>query len=273
MKIWVLRRWFKNLFGQSYRSRGRTKAPQYRKLLFVECLEMRVAPSATISGRAFLDFNGNGVYDTSATIANASQGTVGVAVDQGLAGVTVQAFDSSNVLQGTAVTAADGTYTLNATGTGPYRIEFGALAGYTYSAVGQSGNPAIDGSSSVNFVADGSTSTLNIGFTNYPNEYTPDNPELVTSEYVRGAYNGANAAHPVIVSFNYNSGTQSSDATLGDYTDPTTHAIAIPQSAVGATWGLTWSNPLQTLFAGAYMKKFTGFGRHGRHLRAFGRQR
>src|SRR4051812_7778594 len=69
--------------------------------------------SGTITGSVFHDFNANGIIDG--------------AGERGVAGVTVTAYDPSNTVRGTATTAADGTYTLSATGTGPYRIEFTAL--------------------------------------------------------------------------------------------------------------------------------------------------
>src|SRR5262249_28876190 len=84
----------------------------------------------TISGRVFQDFNGNGLYDTSG-----GTDAVPTAIDVGVAGVTVSAYDSAGVLRGTATTAATGLYSITATGTGPYRVEFTTIpAGYSLSA-------------------------------------------------------------------------------------------------------------------------------------------
>ncbi len=52
----------------------------------------QVQAAGTISGRVFQDFNGNGTYDTTLTIPNSSgSGTIGVAIDRGIANVTVWA--------------------------------------------------------------------------------------------------------------------------------------------------------------------------------------
>src|SRR6202042_3117986 len=64
----------------------------------VEMLECRVVPT-TISGTVFLDYYDNGVYTTTtSTINNDGTGTVGIAVDTPVAGVTVSAYDANNNL-------------------------------------------------------------------------------------------------------------------------------------------------------------------------------
>jgi uncharacterized repeat protein (TIGR01451 family) len=228
-----------------------------RSLLQVEWLEGRDLPSV-ITGEVFQDFNANGKFDTTATIPNASTGTIGVAVDLGVANVQVTAFDSTNTVAGTATTNAGGAYTLNTVGTGPYRIQFGNLpAGYFPGPQGP------DSGTTVQFDnAAGGSGTFSLGLVR-PDQYSPDNPTLVTSSYVFGAFNGPNGDLPVIVSFQYSAGTQSSDGTLGDYTNPTTHALAVTQNQVGTTWGLAYNPFTQTIFAAAYMKKLTGFGPSG----------
>src|SRR5690606_9854373 len=75
--------------------------------------------TGTITGRVFRDFNSNGVYETSGGTTAAPR-----AIDTGVANVTVSAYDTAGTIAGTAVTAANGTYSLAASGTGPYRIEF-----------------------------------------------------------------------------------------------------------------------------------------------------
>ena len=69
-----------------------------------------ILAAGTISGRVFQDFNGDGNYDTTATLTNNGVGTVSAPVDAGLASVTVTAYDSSGAQQGTATTAANGGY-------------------------------------------------------------------------------------------------------------------------------------------------------------------
>ena len=72
--------------------------------------------SGVITGNVFQDFNSNGVKDIS--------GANNTAIDKGTAGVTVSAYDASGALRGSATSNSNGDYTLNATGSGPYRVEF-----------------------------------------------------------------------------------------------------------------------------------------------------
>ena len=84
--------------------------------------------AGAVSGKVFQDFNGNGTSDTALTIANDGFGTVGVAIDRGIANVEVRAYNAAgaNVTTGSfVVTDAVGNYSLTTTdaGAGPYRIE------------------------------------------------------------------------------------------------------------------------------------------------------
>src|ERR1700755_753401 len=127
--------------------------------------------AGTISGRVFQDYNGNGNFDTASTLSNVSgTGTVGTAVDIGVAGVQVRAYDSSgaNVTTGGAATTdASGNFSLSATGTGPYRIEFTSIpAGYSPSARSTdsvNGGTASKSGTTVQFVPDGASTNVNLG--------------------------------------------------------------------------------------------------------------
>jgi uncharacterized repeat protein (TIGR01451 family) len=271
-------KWLSRLFG-AFRKNRPFVSPRKRGriLLLLEQLEDRLAPAATINGTVFLDFNANGVYDTTATIANAgSASNVAVAIDQGVAGVVVRAFDSAGNPQGTATTAANGTYTLSATGTGPYRIQFDSStirAGDTVSPIGTSGTSP-NSSTLVNFVADGSTTTINLGLVN-PAFYSQNNPQLVTQQYWFGgpggtAGNDPNGSQPTIRSVPYSAGTFGTDGTLAHYQSPTATTLATVDQ-VGSTFGLAYHDfPTagfqlsgQKVFASAYMKKHAGFGPDG----------
>ncbi|HEV3081407.1 MAG TPA: SdrD B-like domain-containing protein, partial [Gemmataceae bacterium] len=223
----------------------------------MECLEGRELLASTITGQVFQDFNANGTFDTTKTIANDSQGSVGVAIDQGMAGVTVTAYDSTNAVAGTATTAANGTYTLTAAGAGPYRVQFTNIpAGY------YPGPHGINSGTTVQFLAGAGTASLGLV---RPTQYAPDNPNLVTNTYWFGdQVTGPNAAQPVIVSIPYSAGTQGADATLADYrADLTGHVLAVPASQVGTTWGLAYNAFSQNVYAAAFMKKHAGFGPSG----------
>jgi hypothetical protein len=240
-------------------SRGKRSRPRPRWCLQVEALEKRELLASTLTGTGFQDFNANGRFDTTATVANAGTGTVGLAIDRGLAGVTVTAFDAGNAVVGTATTTANGTYTLNAGGSGPYRLEFTTLpAGFVPGPQGP------DSGTTVQFAAAGATGPFSLGLVQ-PNQYTPGDPVLATSSYLWGdATKGPNASAPVLVSIPYSAGTQDSDTTLADYRlNPAGNALAVPDSQVGSVWGLAFNPLSQQLYAAAFMKKHAGFGPGG----------
>ena len=79
------------------------------------------AVAGIISGTVFQDYNANGRRDTAATITNAGGGEVPVGFDRGVAGVTVTAYAADGSSAGAATTDADGAYSINASGGGPYR--------------------------------------------------------------------------------------------------------------------------------------------------------
>lgn len=223
--------------------------------------------SGTISGRVFQDFNGNGTYDTTSTINNASgTGTIGVAIDDPVAGVQVRAYDSAGVnvtTGGFATSAADGTYSLVATGTGPYRIEFSAIpAGYQPSARSTDsvqGGTATNAGTTVQFVLDGNTSNLNLAL-DRPTEFCQNNPGLVTNRMIGGSQNGAYAAQATLLGFANSSGTSYTDATVANYDNPTTHGISMTASQIGNTFGLAYARNTNRIYAASYFKKHAGFG-------------
>lgn len=224
--------------------------------------------SGTISGRVFQDFNGNGTYDTTLTITNSGFGTTGAAIDRGVQSVTVTAYDSGGVLRGTASTAADGTYSLAATGTGPYRVEFTNLpAGFSPSARSTDsalGGTATNSGSSVQFVNDLSTSNVNLAV-NYPADYSQNNPEVLATLYAAGAQGGVNAALPVLVSFPYAAGSTDTGAgaTEASFDAPTGWPLTLQADDIGTTGGLAYARRSRTIYVGAYFKRHAGFGTGG----------
>jgi hypothetical protein len=222
----------------------------------------------TITGRVFQDFNGNGVYNTASTITNDGFGNVGVAIDRGVAGVTVTAYDAAGTQRGTATSGSDGTYSLSASGTGPYRIEFTNLpSGFRPSArstdsVG--GGTASNSGSTVQFVSDGNTSNVNLAV-NYPAEYTQDNPEIVVSLYKSGAQGVGATNFPVLRSFPYSAGSTDTSAAAGTalYDLPAANPLSVPAISLGTTYGLAYARTSRLIYAGAYFKRHAGFGPGG----------
>ncbi len=221
--------------------------------LHLEVLENRYAPA--ITGTVFQDFNSDGEFDAAPTIPNNGQGTIGVAQDQGVANITVIAFSDAG-FAGFALTDANGQFTINPTGTGPFRIEFSNLPpGY---------NPGAKGAgvgATVQFVNDGANVQLGLV---RPEEFSVDNPTLITSCYVFGDQaTGPNNSMPVIISFPYSSGTDAADANTTNHGNPTAHALDVPANEVGSTFGLAYSQVTDQVYAAAFMKKHVGFGPNG----------
>jgi protocatechuate 3,4-dioxygenase beta subunit len=130
---------------------------------------MPVQAAGAITGNVFRDFNLNGIDDGVNEI--------------GVAGVSIRAYDAANVLQGTAISDTNGNYTLNTSGTGPYRIEFSNLpTGYF------SGPQGAGSGSTVQFAPEGGASGINLGI-NHPEDFTPtdiDSIPLVASMWIGG---------------------------------------------------------------------------------------
>lgn len=205
--------------------------------------------SGTISGTVYLDYNANGALDTSGASPN-------YAIDTGVPNVVVTAYEASGVTVGTATTNASGAYSLSAAWTGPYRIEFTSLpAGYFPSAVGT------NNATTVRFVPDGNSSNIDLGLSR-PADYSQNLPDLATGCYVyadqvTGPYN-ANAA---LLSFPYEAGSVYTSTTASDYDPPTTHSMMLVANQVGTTWGLAYARSTRRVYAAAYYKRHTGFGK------------
>ena len=213
--------------------------------------------SGTLTGRVFQDFNGNGAYDTTLTIPNSGSGTTGAAVDRGVQSVTVTAYDPAGAAQGSASTAADGTYSIAATGTGPYRVEFTNLPTGFYPSARNTdsvlGGSATNSGSSVQFVLDSNTSNINLAV-NYPDDYSQDNPEIVSSLYQAGDQGGAVSGQPTLISFPYGAGSTdtAAGANQAAFDAPTVWPLNLTAGEVGTTQGLAYARRTRTVYAGAF---------------------
>jgi hypothetical protein len=268
---------------------SRRPVQRCRPPLEIEQLECRVVPT-TISGVVFEDFNASGKYVTAATINADQSGTVGVAVDTAVAGVTVSAYDSNGNLVGTTVSTTTG-YTLVTSdpGNGPYRLQFTNLpTGYVEGplTVASSATFATDSHGAVQFVAAGGAAgnVFNFGIilpaeeqsiitstSNLAGGGTVNSPDLLTSEAVVGNYNGANATGIAITDIPYAAGAASTAGTDAAYADAGASGqhVAIPESQVGTTYGLAFDGlaaspgAAGTIYASAFDKMFAGFGPSG----------
>ena len=209
--------------------------------------------AGSITGIVFQDFNSNGTRDTS--------GANGTAVDIGMAGITISAYDASGVLRGSTTSGNTGDYTLAATGSGPYRIEFTKLpAGFEPTT---HGSTAGANATSVQFVPDGTSSNVNFAI-NQPCEYCQDGASL------------AEAMHKI--DFTLTNGVAGSEPTT------TTVAIIGPNAnhlqpnhtpaftdvsfrsnvtQTGGLWGIAWDRTRRSLYVGSVFRRESDVGPSG----------
>lgn len=221
--------------------------------------EKKLAPEAgTISGRVFGDFNGDGVYDTSGGTTAAP-----LAIDAGVAGVAVTVYDSNGANQGSGTTNASGQYSIAATGTGPYRVEFTGLpAGYSLSARSTdsvSGGTATNAGSTEQFVPDGGTANVNLAI-NRPVDYCQNNPKICSQLYGLGAANQPES----IFETDYAGGSTRTTGgnPVTDFQAPGNTSRATTDE-VGTTFGLAYNRNANVVYAAAFLKKHAKFGPGG----------
>jgi hypothetical protein len=215
------------------------------------------AVTSQVTGTVFEDYNANGVMDTVSSLTNNGTGVVGVAVDRGVGGVTVTAYDAAGASVGSTTSTANGQYALSPTSAGPYRIEFTNLpTGYQPSFHGPAGVAGSNGTS-VQFVAADNTGNVNFGILN-PDSYCQNNPSIVANCYNFGGSNSGNASAAALYRFPYSAGSDST-ASTAPYDIPVPTPLAT-MSQVGATFGLVYARNAQRLYAAAYFKKHVGFG-------------
>lgn len=248
----------------NYRLTGLTEP--IRAKLESTTLEPREMPA--VAGTVFQDFNANGVFDTSSTLANLGGtttgsplqiGTIATAVDVGVPGVTVTIYDAAGAKIDQVTSKSDGTWASALTTAGQqYRVEFTGipLNGFQYGPQGTTSATATQ------FVSDGSVN-VNLSLVRAI-EYYRQNPLIITSEYYFGAANGLAANLPGIISFPYASGSaQQIDNTIANVQQPDQHAVAIPTSQVGTTWGLGYNRTQKVGYAAAFTKRHSGMGPGG----------
>lgn len=199
----------------------------------------------SVTGSVFRDFKLNGVNDNANEI--------------GLAGVTVNAFNSNNVQVGTTtVTAANGTYSITGL-SGSLRVEFSTLpTGYV------SGQDGSSSGTSVQFVTLSSTTGCGVNFgVNHPDYFCAKSgvqPKIVVPCYANGAFSstGRNGAglEDALVSFPCNK--TGDKATSGNAPN-----LLASYNKIGSVWGMAYNKYNKTLFATAFMKRHSGFGPKG----------
>lgn len=194
--------------------------------------------STQIGGTVYRDYNSSGDLDT---------------YESGVSGLTVSAYDSSNTLIESTQTDSLGDYTLNLGSTLEARIDLSTLPSFLNNGPHGSGS-----ATSIVFVTNTTGCTVNFPVLN-PADYCDSSPLLATTNFDSGdpLGNGTAGLADSIYSFDY---SLNGRPILGIVDDPTSLAIA---SQTGAMWGLTHQRSSSSLFASAFLRRFSGFGTLG----------
>lgn len=219
------------------------KALRFSTLAMVALCAMQ-SVKAQISGVVFKDFNFNGTQQTS-----------GFPIEPGAFGVQVRAYNAAGVQLGTVKTTdVAGAYSFSAgeiaSGTA-VRIEFTAPTGSFSSKAGTSAN-----GSSVQFITAPST-TVNYAIANQDWYSATANPYLATTGYTNGNALGGGTAgtNNNLYLFPYD---------MGNGTPNTGGATRrLPNSQLGAVYGLALQRTSRTLLMSAYLKRHSSFGPNG----------
>jgi uncharacterized repeat protein (TIGR01451 family) len=208
------------------------------------------AVAADVSGKVFQDFNSSGIQD-----ANAATG----AVDPGIPGVTVKAYDATGAEVASATTDATGAYTLAPLPGAQVHVAVQPPSGFFSSpeqSVAAPGATANTTSAlhSADLYIDASTAQTGIDFgLQIPTQYSVDNPFMYWPEQFQGPPSAAvNASKPGIRKM--------------PFLVPTTFLNALPATAstlatfgqVGTTFGLGVDQSTGDVYAGAFYKRFAG---------------
>ncbi|MAT53180.1 MAG: hypothetical protein CMN32_01785, partial [Saprospirales bacterium] len=207
----------------------------------VKALAPCTGASTEIGGFVFRDYNANGVFDNSSNLQEVP-----------MAGVTVSAYDDDDAPgapTATATTDSLGTYLLTGLAPGTtYRLEF------TWTFNWLKAGPA--GGTTTQFAAAGSCNVD--AAVNNPVDYCDSDPLIFTNCYVEhNQLTGANANMDVLVGMPYSSGNVTAQLPGVDLPGHTTLAVA---QELGTTYGLAYQRSSSSIFAGAYMKRHSGFG-------------
>jgi len=224
-----------------------------KKILFLLTLIITVIISvqnidAQISGTVFQDGNGDGVFQSS---------------EPKVGGVTINAYDASGNLCGSAVSVpnASPNYTINGC-SGAVRLEFIIPDPSACGLDNTLDFPTALGSNSktsVQFTTDG-TSNNDFGIMSNDFYVRNDNPTMFVTNYINGTGQyGTTSDQEALVSFLYkNSGVPASQG--GSAPDP---VIIAKTHQIGSVWGLAYSKQAKRLFAAAILKRHVGMGPDG----------
>lgn len=176
-------------------------------------------------------------------------GTMDEAIINGFSNVTINVYDDTNNLVGTANTNIDGNYSVSGLNIAEeYRVEFllpASLSSWvTVSHVGD------DNGGLTQMVTAGNCASLGIAD---PSDYCEDNnPNIVISCFEKGnaIYGATGNENTAIVTMEYNS-TGSTPVGITGLVD---------LYEVGSVWGMAWQASNKRSFHQAFLKRHTGLG-------------
>ncbi len=228
-------------------------------------LLLSITLNAQISGTVFLDFNGNGTQDNTA-----STSTTAANAEPGIAGVILKAYNSSDVLIASQTTNAGGFYSFSV-GSAANQIPNGIDIRLEYvlpqncissSALDFAGQGASVYGSNVQFKKQASSVvTANFGISN-PQQYRGNinNPKVFVPRHSNGnpvaSPAGTAATQIAMYSFNY---TVSGNTTTGNNAR-TSLATA---SQIGSCWGVAYNKYNDMIYTSALLKRHSGLGPGG----------
>ncbi|KAA3639406.1 MAG: hypothetical protein DWQ02_03775, partial [Bacteroidetes bacterium] len=205
---------------------------------------------AQITGKAFRDYNGDGVQ----------QGG-----EPGRDGIIVNAYadapyPAKDVLVGTATTDANGNYLLNPL-MYPVRLEF-EIPDNLCNMASYQDFPGANGDT----YGTGTQMATGPGVHNfiisYPADFsTETNPIVFVPKMTNGnpTGNGSAATEAAIVSYNYLNSGVAANSYRGQNSGHPWETVAL-QNQVGTTWGVAFSKQAQKVFVGASMRRHSGMG-------------
>ncbi|MBZ0281328.1 MAG: hypothetical protein K8L97_11355, partial [Anaerolineae bacterium] len=229
-------------------------------LFFNQSAITPVQAACTIQGRAYVDYNENGVQDG----REPGQGGIVVTAyfDANGDGIS-EAVDTTMTLN-SADPLIIGTYTLPVTAPdGQVRLEFTELPTALFSGRYGGGGNSTTTVSFVDCAGGNAVPGINLAVSS-PGQYChTDNPDLSTSCYVVGdQFSAAVANQPTVILFPYNAGAVTGTIPFGangPYDQPPHPAIALAPET-GSVFGIAYQSTSDSFFASAFVKRHTGLG-------------
>ena len=177
-----------------------------------------------------------------------------------MSGVTVTAYDKNGNAVGNVTSAADGSYTINPSAAGPYRVVFSNLpSGYEPTTHGN------DNGTSVQFVTDASqASTVNLGILPAC-DYCQNDVPIVLSKFP--LLNATVNSRVILSSLPYMAGSNSTTTATGynlPIFDNGGQVIDQRESAqTGPLFGISYHRLSGAIYASQYMRRHVAFGADG----------